>query len=398
MARNKNSKHNHCGFDDETTPIVNPVDLFRKSQDRLYKLDNPYVGSKRGILPDIADSFNRHGVKFDTMLDLFSGSGVVSIFFKMLGKRVISNDLLTASYYNALAFVENENVVLTAEQIDFLCKNPNPNKGTYVATNFDRFTPEESAFLDNYRANIDTLTNKAHNALLQQSPHLAKVMTGTAHSDWIMKETRQVEIVEALATVLIEHYVMSRCFIGGRLNHGQILAELEHRINHDRNGGRAMRFTLDPLPSFIDGARGCLAYNGDAIETAKKVRVDVPDVQLAYLDPPYGQAQSDYANMYQFCEEYIHRAPLDGLPHISAASAKFAKAKHYKDHFREVLREVEWIPTWAVSFNASSFEDSKGIESILKEFKKDVTVVNIDHEYRYRKSRSKAVEYLFIAR
>ena len=395
MPRNRNSKATLVDFvsgnsiNDEYAPL-------RKAQDRLYTLDNPYVGSKRGILPDIADSLNRHGIKFNTMLDLFSGSGVVSVFFKLLGKQVISNDLLTSSYYNALAFVENESIVLTPEQIEFLCKNNNPNKTTWVRTNYpDRFTPEEAYFLDNYRANIDSLANKIYQ---EKISGLNQNLTIDEYSAYCEMQSRLPAIVEALSTILIEHYIMNRCFLGGRLNHGQILADVSHRIQHDRNNGKTMQFTLSSLPSFVDGAKKCKAYNGDAVEIAKKARIFHPQIEIAYIDPPYGQSQSDYATMYQFCEEYIYSRPLAELPHIQQAANKFAKTKNYQEHFREVLDNLQFIPVWAVSFNATSFEDKDKIVTILKDYKKNVIVVNIDHEYRYRKSRSKAVEYLFIAK
>lgn len=392
-SRNKRANPVYIDFETGESKI-DEISELRQIQDKLYRLDNPYVGNKRGILVDIADALKKNNVEFEQVLDLFSGSGVVSTFFKLMGKTVVSNDLLTSSYYNALVFSENNGVALSKDEITFLATNSNPNKGTFVQDNYaNRFTPEEAAFLDNYRANVDTLVNKWE-AYFQDD--LRKNGSAAANG-WYAERVPQ--IYKAAAILTIEHYVLNRCFLGGRLNKGQVLADLEHRLAHDRNKGDEMRFNLDPLPTFFhEEDMSCRAYNHDALVAAKDIRKDYPGIQLAYIDPPYGQAQSDYATMFAFCEEYVYGKKLDTLPHVAAASQKFAKKKGYQDHFREVLDAANWIPTWAVSFNASSFGAADEITSILKEFKKDVTTVNIDHEYRYRKERGSAVEYLFIAK
>ncbi len=391
-SRNKKASPVLIDFDTGDS-VVDEISERRKIQDRMYQLDNPYVGNKRGILLDIVDALDKNDVKYEQVLDLFSGSGVVSTFFKLLGNTVVSNDLLTSSYYNALAFSVNNSIFLTNAERTWLCTNNNPNKNRFVTENYaERFTPEECAFLDNYRANIDTFIEERFREPLHQSrtsPHGPN--SGTLDLG--------IKVTKAVCILTIEHYVLNRCFLGGRLNKGQVLADLDHRLAHDRNKGDSMRFTLDPLPTFFhDEDMGCMAYNMDALEAAKNVRISHPGIQLAYIDPPYGQSQSDYATMFAFCEEYVYGKKLDELSHIQTASKKFAQKKNYKDHFREALDQVNWIPIWAVSFNAASFDDADGIASILREFKKDVVTVSIDHEYRYRKERGAAVEYLFIAR
>ncbi len=52
----------------------------------------PYLGSKRKLLPLIADAVARTGVAGGTFADLFAGSGVVSRWAKTRGFRVVAND------------------------------------------------------------------------------------------------------------------------------------------------------------------------------------------------------------------------------------------------------------------------------------------------------------------
>jgi DNA adenine methylase len=342
----------------DVSPTVS-ANQFRDAQSHLYRIENPYVGNKRKIVVDIAKSLETHDFKFDSVLDLFSGSGMVSLFFKLLGKQVTSNDLLTSSYYNALVFVGTEKSALSKEQVQFLCENKNASVGDFVQKNYaERFTPREAAFLDNYRANVETLPTPA---------------------------------AKANALVLIEHYVLKHCFLGGRLNSGQILAKLDHRLNHDRNGGREMSFKLTLLPHF-DGPVGH-SLNLDCLDALKAAG----SVDLAYIDPPYGSSQSDYAFMFSFCEEYVYSNSINTLPHI-ANSKKFTCSKEYETHFKGLLDAAKHLPQWAISYNDSSWADIDTISKLVKDFKKDVIVVNIDYEYKYRKEKESATEYLVLAR
>jgi DNA adenine methylase len=338
----------------------------------LKSIPNPYVGNKRSIIPNISASLRNEGVEFGSVLDLFAGSGAVSLFMKLMGKRVISNDLLTSSYYNSLVFVANQSIGISLEDITFLRSHDNSEKTDFVRKNYaDRFTPEEAEFLDNYRANIDTLATSKYASL------------------------RNRAIFRGACFIMIEHYIMDRCFIGGRLNRGQILAELEHRIAHQRNKGKEMKFALK-APRLFSGHETCAAYNMDALELLSDSKITT---DLLYIDPPYGGQQSNYAEMFSFCEEYVHGAKLDSLPHIIYAN-KFVSKKDYKLHFTELLSRADRFPCWAISYNNSSWANEVELEEILKGFGRQVKVISIDYEYKYRakENRSDSTEFLFIAR
>lgn len=138
---------------------------------RIEKLPLPYTGNKKKLVYQIHDAIIKHNLQFETVLDAFSGSATVSYLFKLMGKRVLANDLLTSSYLNAVAFVENPGVKLTEEEKKFLLYHQNPNKSTFVEDNylgtefrkdgqscrFNKFTLKECQHLDNFRANIDEL-------------------------------------------------------------------------------------------------------------------------------------------------------------------------------------------------------------------------------------------------
>lgn len=147
------------------------IDSISLAVRRIEKLPLPYTGNKKKLLIQIHEALVNNNVNFDSVLDAFTGSATVAYLFKLMGKRVIANDLLTSSYLNAVAFVENTNIRLSDEEKEFLLHNDNPNKNTFVEDNylgnqfrptgkkcrFNKFTLRECRYLDNFRANIDEL-------------------------------------------------------------------------------------------------------------------------------------------------------------------------------------------------------------------------------------------------
>ena len=73
-----------------------------------------FMGSKRKLLSEIWNVASRF--EFDTVVDLFSGSGIVGYMFKSHGKTVISNDYMAMSATFTKAMVENNTVTLPIEE------------------------------------------------------------------------------------------------------------------------------------------------------------------------------------------------------------------------------------------------------------------------------------------
>lgn len=53
-----------------------------------------YYGSKRKLVDKIWAILEQEGVEFDSFLDLFGGTGIVSYYMAHKGKNVIYNDIL----------------------------------------------------------------------------------------------------------------------------------------------------------------------------------------------------------------------------------------------------------------------------------------------------------------
>jgi len=124
-----------------------------------------FMGSKQNLLEHIWSVASHF--QFDSVLDLFSGSGVVSYMFKTQGKQVFSNDYMAFSHYLTKAMVENSFVTLTDKDIELLFDNSTPTDNFVSKTFKDLyFNDEDNAFIDTVRANLSRLKNEYKKSLV----------------------------------------------------------------------------------------------------------------------------------------------------------------------------------------------------------------------------------------
>ncbi len=125
-----------------------------------------YQGSKLKLVDWIWN--NIRGIEFESALDAFGGTGSVGYMFKTKGKRVTYNDRLKFNYYIGLALIENDNVTLSNDDIDFLLQpRPDIQYPTFIRDTFHDiyFTDAENEWLDIVVTNIKQLSDKYKQAL-----------------------------------------------------------------------------------------------------------------------------------------------------------------------------------------------------------------------------------------
>jgi len=335
------------------------------TEDRLRVIQNPWAGNKRKMIGHLFMILDKHNVPHQTVLDLFSGSSMVSVAFKRDGATVIANDLLMFPYYNAIAFVTNHHAQLTPADKAYLLNPEGLDVHGMVGDFYSaRFTTNEAKFLDTFQHRVQ-------------------------------ERFQDLRLVLAYLSVLF--HVMKHCYVGGRLNHGQVLADLDHRLAHDRNHGQEMNFkTIDWVEYHENDHRQHRAFNLDAIDLLTQEK---PQVDMAYIDPPYGAEQSDYGKMYAFFEDYLsgRRDEVQYDQHNSRFSGK-SRAK-YNDSFHEMLEAASYIPNLVFSYNSSSWCKIEDIVQAIKSHRSKVEVEAIDYDYNYRdRSKEKSQEYVIIAR
>ncbi|MCL4253693.1 MAG: DNA adenine methylase [Anaerolineae bacterium] len=150
--------------------MAQQLSLFSPHSERPFNYPFPstrYQGSKRALVNWIWDNVSH--LKFDSVLDVFGGTGAVSYLFKNAGKRVIYNDALAFNWMIGKALIENRSETLSDADLDaILIPNSDMHYPDFIQKTFQNiyFTDDENAWLDKVVHHIDhTLTNSYRQAI-----------------------------------------------------------------------------------------------------------------------------------------------------------------------------------------------------------------------------------------
>ncbi len=327
-----------------------------------------FMGSKNAILDSIwgvASQFPHESV-----LDLFSGTGVVSYMFKTQGKRVLANDYMAFCATYAKALIENNRVRLSTQDVELLCDEDAPTDGFVSKTFRDLYySNDDNAFIDVVRANIMGLRSPMKQALARAALVRACVK----------KRPR------GLFT-----------YTGHRYDDGRRDLQLTLK-EHFRDAVDLMNAAV------FDNNQRNIARQGDAMASGQRA-------DLVYIDPPYFSPLSDneYVRRYHFVEGLAR--DWQGVEIQEHTSTK--KFKGYPTPFRTrqgahdafdtlFRRHRRSILLVSYASNAQPMRDE--MLSLMARHKRHVEVVAIDHRYHFgnqghltERPHSKVQEYLFV--
>ena len=327
-----------------------------------------YMGSKRKLLDEIwkvAERFN-----FDSAVDLFSGSGVVSYLFKCMGKSVVSNDYMSMSAVMAKAMIENNSVTLGEGEAVALLRNRDNGDG-FVARTFKGlfFSDEDNKTIDILRANINAMRNPFKRAIAKSA-----LIRACAK-----KRPR------GLFTYVGHRYDDGRKDL--HLPFPDLFLACVKAIND----------------AVFDNGKSNRSRWGDALH----VKVLAPD--LVYIDPPYFTPKSDneYVRRYHFLEglardwkgveiqQETKTKKFRNYP--TPFSTRDGAAKAFETLFSRFRNSI-----LIVSYSSNSLPTKDELAEMMKKYKQHVDVVPIDYRYNFgnrsdgRVKRQNVQEYLFV--
>lgn len=327
-----------------------------------------FMGSKQSLVKDIwsvASTF-----KFETVLDLFSGSSVVSYMFKTQNKQVFSNDYMAFSSCFAKAMIENNQYRLTDDDLNMLCA-PNPNSDGFVTETFRDlyFSEEDNIFIDTVRANIRLLKNEYKRAIAQSA--LVRAC--------LKKRPRGIFT-----------------YTGYRYDDGRrdLLLSLEEQF---------IEAILQINSSVFDNGKPNKARHGDAMDARFKA-------DMVYIDPPYYSPLSDneYVRRYHFIEGLVRDwKGVEMQWHTKTKKFKsyptpFSSEKGAYDAFNQLFkRHKESI--LIVSYSSNSLPTKDDMLKLMAKYKAHVEVIEVDHRYSFGNqghkvgdNKNEVKEYLFV--
>lgn len=137
------------------------------------------MGSKQKLLTELWDVASRFD--FNSVVDLFSGSGIVSYMFKAQGKQVISNDYMAMSATFTKVIVENQNTTLPLREAKALLEDCQTDD--FVSDTFKGlyYTDEGNHLIDVLRTRIKTIENPYRKAIAMTALIRACTKKATRH-------------------------------------------------------------------------------------------------------------------------------------------------------------------------------------------------------------------------
>jgi len=326
-----------------------------------------FMGSKFKVLPSLVNILS--DIPFDTVLDAFSGSGVVSYALKEMGKQVVANDFLNFTSTVATALIENPGVTLSEEDVHRLL-SPNSDGRNFIQNKFQGlyFPDEDHAFLDAVWSHIELLP-RFKRELALSSLFLAAVR----------KQPRGVFTVTTFR------------YDDGRRNLRMPLRELFQQAVAEYNC------------AVFDNQRHNRVICQDIFD------VDPSGFDLVYLDPPYVSTtdDNDYIKRYHFLEglSVYWRGQKIMEDTATKKIAKRYTAFAYKHTMREAFRELFYRfrkSTLVLSYGSNSVPNKQELLALLSEEKQNVQSYSISHRYSFGNHvnalRRKVEEYVFVAK
>jgi len=327
-----------------------------------------FMGSKSKLLSEIWSVVSQFNV--NTVVDLFSGSGVVGYMLKAQGKAVISNDYMAMSATFTKAMVENNSVTLPLEEAKNLLI-AHKESDHFVADTFKGlyYSDEENDLIDTLRTNIAAIKDQYKQAIamtaliracIKKRPRGIFTYTGHRYDDGRqdLKKSLSQQFLEAVEAV------NKAVFDNGKIN---------------------------------------LSKHDDAMD------LKVENADLVYIDPPYYSPLSDneYVRRYHFVEGLARDwKGVEIQEHTQTKKFKsyptpFSTRKGAADAFDKLFKKFA-NSILVVSYSSNSQPTQDEMVAIMAKYKEHVEVIPIDYKYSFgnqseaKTHRNSVQEYLFV--
>ncbi|WP_209328892.1 DNA adenine methylase [Lunatimonas salinarum] len=331
-----------------------------------------YMGSKYKLIPWIYETFS--SLEFESALDAFSGSGVVSFLLKSMNKKVYSNDFLHFSSVISKAVIENNVDQLDENDLESLL-NMDGHADDFIQRTFDKvfYDKDDLVFLDKVSHNIRCLS----------SPYKQALAYTALFRSCLKKQPRGVFTISGN----LDKY-----------NDGRRDLQLSME-SHFIEQVAAYNATV------FDNGKKNASFNGNVFDFSEKLYK--PD--LVYMDPPYVPSSDDncYTKRYHFLEglsKYWVGEEIMENTKVKKIKKKFTPFSYRKtaiEAFDQMFGKFAQS-TLVLSYSSNAYPDLETLAAIMKNHKTNIEVRTKPHKYHFGNhstvSRSKVSEFLIIGR
>lgn len=344
-----------------------------------------YQGSKRKILPWIYDCIK--DLEFNTVLDAFGGSAMVSYLFKRMNKSVTYNDILQFNQIIGDSIISNNQTILTTDDVKFIL-----TKGTksnfFISDNFANiyYLNDENIWIDNVIHKIEELNTIyngndlrfkkaiAYNALFQSC--MIKRPYNLFHRKNLEMRTRNV-----------------------RRNFGNKTTWETPFENHFK------KFVLEINRSIYNSQQPSNSINQDVLV------LENVDYDLVYIDSPYikkdsNNESSDYLRCYHFLEGIAKYNEWGNLIDTNSINKRIKKDTfpNYFTHKDAIITFEKLVEKFqnsiiVISYKYGGTPSIEELAAILQRYKVNVRIHDKHYKYALNKQNGNAIlnrEYILI--
>jgi adenine-specific DNA-methyltransferase len=312
-----------------------------------------YIGNKRALLGFIGNGVrivqNKLGKTKLKMFDVFSGSGVVSRFFKRYASLLITNDLEKYATLINQCYLTNISSI-NIKELKSIYKDILNNADNNLRSGLIRelYAPKD----ENNIKIEDRVFYTARNAMY--------IDTVRQLIDYAPENYKKYFLAPLLSEASI-HANTSGVFKGFYKNRETGIGQFGG-LNQDALLRIAGNIAL-PFPVFSNFETDTLICNGDSNSIIK----ELPEVDIAYLDPPYNQ--HPYGSNYFMLNLILDYKRPENISKISGIPEKWNRSNYNKGNYAysELSNLIENIKAKyvLVSFNSEGFIKLEDMKSML---------------------------------
>jgi len=308
-----------------------------------------YYGSKRKLIDKIWEALEVNHIEFNSVLDLFGGTGIVSYYMAHKGKKVIYNDILSFNCQIAKALLQSPRGIFTEkEALTLLQKRDDHQYQHYVSDYF-----RDIYYLDEENELIDTV--------IQNIPLLPMEKQSSAY--YLLFQScmikRPFNIFHRKNLNLRTNFTEAK--FGNKVTWEQKFEDLFAQFAKELN-----TFQFEQLPQ-------CDIINTSALNCRQHA-------DLVYIDTPYFTKDSGssitYHNRYHFLEGLMHYEHIPELIDKHKVNKELSSGKCSEFETRSLFKKnldtliaLHQDSVIALSYTTEGYPPVEDIEAIIHRYK-----------------------------
>jgi adenine-specific DNA-methyltransferase len=314
-----------------------------------------YIGNKRSLLKFIAGGIRivqkRLSKRKLRMFDVFSGSGIVARRFKQFSELLLVNDLENYSRITNECYLSNKSdldMPLLKNIYDELV-NTVTNETLKAGIVTKLYSPEDDS---NIKSGERVFYTRRNAMYIDTMRNLIETIDDEYKKYFLAPLIAESSVHSNTAGVFKGFYKNRDTGIG---QFGGSNSDALPRIKGD---------IVLPFPVFSNFACESVVYNGDANVVAR----EAPEVDLAYLDPPYNQ--HPYGSNYFMLNLILENKFPENLSRVSGIPGNWNRSAYNKKRFAcQALEELaagikaKYV---LISFNSEGFISPDEMKGMLK--------------------------------